>query len=319
MEIREIIFYIVLIVIIFLPFIHKFVNNILRKKNKESNINFDEFDNIDKIKQQELKEKLEMEYETEVLDKVYRDSYYNSLKEAVKEEHDYIPDEYFRTENNFSVIDAIVDAHKNVKKAKEDIYNFSVLDAVEVEEDYVVEGNPINALRENGYTFDINLFKKWSRQIFGCIKSGSEEQLKIVKNFMSEELYDKLEYQMKQFAKDGLEFVTEDLLIEKCYLYDYSKSVSKEEIKILISAQMKEYIIRKSNNEILKGSKNKVYKKNIIMSFVKKNAEDIEGIIRNCPNCGAEVSRTEFGKCKYCNTIIFPIRYNWTLTKFETL
>ena len=82
---------------------------------------------------------------------------------------------------------------------------------------------------------------------------------------------------------------------------------------------MKEYIIRKSNNEILKGNNKKIYNKKIIMSFIKQNREDTEGIIRNCPNCGAEVSQTEFGKCRYCSTLIFPIRYNWTLTKFETL
>ena len=109
-------------------------------------------------------------------------------------------------------------------------------------------------MKENGYDFDIELFKKWSRQIFGCIKLGTEEQLEVVKNFISEELYDKLEYQRMQFAKDGLEFVTEDLLIEKCKLYDYGKSMSKEELKILINASMKEYIIQKSTNEIIRGS-----------------------------------------------------------------
>ncbi len=98
---------------------------------------------------------------------------------------------------------------KKLKKLKEDLYNFKVLDSVEVEEDDT-EGNQISKLKENGYDFDIELFKKWSRQIFGCIKLGTEEQLEVVKNFISEELYDKLEYQRMQFAKDGLEFVTED-------------------------------------------------------------------------------------------------------------
>lgn len=41
-------------------------------------------------------------------------------------------------------------------------------------------------------------------------------------------------------SKDGLEFVTEDLVIEKCSLYDYGKSLTKEEIKILIDANMKD-------------------------------------------------------------------------------
>lgn len=265
-EIVEFIFWIVIIII---GVIGKFINrtkNRIKQKRKQSEIYFDEFDDIEKIKQQEINDMQELEYEYQVLNQEY-----------------------------------------------------NLLDSVEVEEENIAEGNPINALRENGYNFDIGLFKKWSTQIFGCIKSGTEEQLKIIKQFMSENLYARLEKQIKLFKKDGLEFVTEDLVIEKCNIYDYGKSMSKEEIKILINATMKEYILQKDTNKILRGSNKKSYNKNIIMTFEKQNVEGNEGLIHNCPNCGAEVAQTEFGKCRYCSTLVVPIRYNWTLTKFETL
>ena len=48
-----------------------------------------------------------------------------------------------------------------------------------------------------------------------------------------------------------------------------------------------------------------------------------------CPNCNHKLGFFDLfpvfsyiflgGKCRYCSTLIFPIRYNWTLTKFETL
>lgn len=180
------------------------------------------------------------------------------------------------------------------------------------------EAYKVNVLRENGYNFDVELFKKWSRQIFECIKSGTEEQLNVIRNFMSSELYDKLKSQRELFQKDGIELVTEDLLIESCNLYDYGKSMSKEELKIIINAVMKEYIIQKSTNEVLRGSNKTFSNKNVIMTFTRKNVEEQEGLIHNCPNCGAEVVQTEFGKCRHCNTLVVPIRYNWTLTKVET-
>ena len=294
---------VVIIIFIFLGLsrITNLISKIIRN-NKKSEITFDEFDDIEKIKQQEKKEKQEMEYEAKVLDEVYNDTFNENMNM-----------------DNDNVWKAINEAQKKVEEAKLHLYNFKILDSVEVEEDNIKEGVSISALRENGNNFDVELFKKWSRQIFGCIKLGTEEQLEVVKKFMTEELYNRLVYQTKQFERDGLEFITEDLLIEQCNVFDYSKGMSKEEIKILIKAKMKEYIMQKSNNQVIRGNKNKFYEKKIIMTFLKKNVEDEEGLATNCPNCGAEVSQTEFGKCRYCNTLIVPIRYNWTLTKFETI
>ena len=52
------------------------------------------------------------------------------------------------------------------------------------EKEYL-DGPVVLKLNENGYHFDVELFKKWSRQIFGCIKIGTKEQLEIVKKFIS--------------------------------------------------------------------------------------------------------------------------------------
>lgn len=56
------------------------------------------------------------------------------------------------------------------------------------------------------------------------------------------------------------------------------------------------------------------------MTFHKKNDHlEQEGFLGSCPNCGAPISQIEFGKCKYCGTVVVPIRYNWVLVKFETI
>ena len=55
------------------------------------------------------------------------------------------------------------------------------------------------------------------------------------------------------------------------------------------------------------------------MTFLKHNVENPQGFISNCPNCGSQLAQTELGKCVYCNTLVFPINYNWTLIKFETI
>ena len=292
------------------------------KNKKDKSIKFDEFDDIDEVRKQEEKEKEEMEYEYNVLRKVYSDTYNKTLREMDQDQT--LEDiEYNRYKEDeipfFEKIIAEGAANDAVEKARKDLADFRLLDSVDYDKEDVTEGNQISALRENENNFETDLFKKWSLEIFKCIKSKDEEILEIVKNFMTEELYSKLLYQRKQFEKDGLEFITEDLRIQKCVLYDYSRSMSKEELKVRIDVAMKEYIIRKSDNTVVRCDREKSYNKNIIMTFVKRNVEDYEGLLHNCPNCGAEVSQTEFGRCKYCNTLIFPIRYNWTLTNYEAM
>ena len=59
--------------------INKF-GQIERKKN----INFDEFDSIEKIQKKDLKEKREIQYESDVLNQVYKDTYDKSMLQFSK-------------------------------------------------------------------------------------------------------------------------------------------------------------------------------------------------------------------------------------------
>lgn len=283
----------VIVGVIVLPKVIEYMKE--NKKNK--NINFNEFDVIDKIKQQEEKDEEQMQIELEVLKEVRSEAYREQRAGTISSS----------------------EADRRVKEAKRHLKNFRILDSVEVEGKKIHEDVTISALQENGNNFDTELFKKWSKEIFKCIKAGTEE-LKIVKNFLTEEMYARLVYQIEQFEDDGLDFVTEDLIIEECKIFDYAKGLSKEEIKIFIKAKMREYILKKSTNEVIRGNPKIFNEKKFVMTFLKQNIEQEEGlVIKNCPNCGAENTQVEFGKCRYCSTLIFPVRYNWTLSKFETM
>lgn len=236
----------------------------IKKKKKERELNFNEFDDIGKIRRNR-------EY-------------------SEKQLHN----EWVALNKNLKI---------NYKNKEENIY----------------EGATINAIKKDENTFDTELFKKWSKEIFKCIKLGTREEIDVVKDFMLEEMYDRFIYQDEQFNEDGLQFVKEDLLIEEVKILDYGRRMAKEEIKIYIKAKIKEYIKLKDTNKVIRGNKHKAKEKVYIMTFIRQNLEGQEGFITNCPSCGAEIAETEFGKCRYCGSLVFPIRYNWTLTKFQTL
>lgn len=299
-EIEDIGLIILLIGAVIIPIIIKIVLSLRRPKNE---INFDEFEDTSKIKVRDNTEKEDIKHEANVMSKVYSEAFQNSLNQ-----------------NSGIGILSHLDALEQVEKAQQDIENFKIVDSIEAEEEQVYEKVPIHELRQNGNNMEIELFKKWARGIFGCLKIGKEEQLNVVKEFITDELYSKYFLQAKAFEKDGIEFVTEDLLIKNCNIYDYGRSLDKEEIKVLIEADMKEYIIRKQDKKVLRGNNQNYITKKVLLTFVKKESVDKEGLTTtNCPNCGAPTHQTDLGRCQACGTIILPIRYNWTLIKFETM
>lgn len=284
-----------LIFIISIPYIRK---QMYIKKITKKEVKFDEFDDVEKVIKQEKHEKEQLLTDWEVLNSVSEEAYRRA-----------------------SIIDtrqAYREARIQVEKAQKDIKNFRFLDSVKVEEDTIHESNILTDMKDNGNNFDAELFKKWCKEILKCIKSGTDEELEAVKYFMTEEMYNKLLFQRKKFEKDGLDFVTEEFVITDCSLLEYGNWLEKEEIKVSVKCKAKEYIIQKSTNRIIRGDNKKFYEKEIVMTFLKQNMKDKEGFITNCPNCGAETIQTALGKCRYCDTLVFPIRYNWSLIKFET-
>ncbi len=289
-----------IIVIIIAQGVIRDVINIVKRYLEKKKIKFHEFDDISikKIKKQEQDEKEQLDYERKVLNKIRKETDSNGDRKITLEE--------------------IMDTERKIEKAKKDFENFKRLDSVEVEDEKITEGNAVAAIKEHENNFEIELFKTWTKELFKCIKIASIEDIELIKKFISEELYNMLTRQQKQLEKDNLDFRTEDLYVEDIKIIDYGKSLNKEEIKVLIEAKLKEYVVNNSDGSIIRGDSENLYTQKYIMTFLKKeNNLEEEGFIHNCPNCQAAIQQTELGKCKYCGTLIFPIRYNWTLTKFE--
>lgn len=183
----------------------------------------------------------------------------------------------------------------------------------------ILDGVQISSIKEDDNTFDADLFKKWSRNIFTYLQLGKEEELKQIRSSISDTFYSRRMQMLKDFERDNLELKREDLLIEEIKILDYSKWMDKAQIKVFIKARLKEYIINKATQEIIKGNARKSSERGFILTFQKKDAEQQVGFVTNCPSCGASISDTEFGTCQYCDSLVNPIRYNWTLIKYEVL
>ena len=186
-------------------------------------------------------------------------------------------------------------------------------------EDKILESLPISRIEKEDNSFDADLFKKWSKNIFLYLQLGNEKDLRQIKQSVEEQLIERRIEVLSDFERDNIELKREKLLVKEIKILDYSKWMDKSQIKVYISARLKEYIIHKETQKILRGNKRKVYEKNFIMTFQKKDSDEQEGFINNCQSCGATIADTEFGKCQYCGSLVNPIRYNWKLIKYEVL
>lgn len=183
----------------------------------------------------------------------------------------------------------------------------------------VLEGVPISAILEEDNSFDAELFKKWSKNIFTYLQLGNEKDLKQIKSSISDTFFGRKVQVLKDFERDNIELKREDLIIEEIKIFDYSKWMDKAQIKVYIKASLKEYIINKATQKILKGNNRKPSERGFILTFQKKDINKQVGFVRNCQSCGASIADTEFDTCQYCGSLVNPIRYNWTLIKYEVL
>lgn len=186
-------------------------------------------------------------------------------------------------------------------------------------EEGVLEGVPVSGILDDEQTFDAELFKKWSKNIFTYLQLGNEKDLERIKQSVNEELIDKRIRVLQDFEEDNLELKREDLLVEEIKIYDYSRGLGKAQIQICIKSRFKEYVMKKDTGRVVVGSKRKVCMKNYLLTFQKQAGKEKEGFISNCPSCGATYADTEFGVCQYCGGLVNPIRYNWKLIKYEII
>ena len=230
-----------------------------RKKKRRNDVNFTKVDDYKEILKQEKFEEEQLQIDMDVLS----ENIYRINARAIDAD---TPEAYDQ-------------ARRDIKKLKRDIKNFRFVDSIKFEKNKIVEGNEIEELKEYGNSYDIELFKEWCKGIFKYIKIGKKEELEVIKYFLDEQLYENFIEQTQKYESDGLKFVTENLKIKECTIFDYGQWMEKEEIKVLIKAEMKEFIVQESTNRILRGSKNKIYEKNILMTFIKQDITEKEGII----------------------------------------
>ena len=95
-------------------------------------------------------------------------------------------------------------------------------------------------------------------------------------------------------------------------------------MKVYLNSSMIDYQVREKTGEILYGDQTTRWTMRYEMTFMRSlNAKTPEAgskeIGLSCPNCGAPLNGTSFGRCAYCDSLVTTGLYNWVLSDFNAI
>lgn len=168
-------------------------------------------------------------------------------------------------------------------------------------------------------------FLAFAGVVYMDIQSAWEKRdLTPVRAVLHQNLYQQTEKQIQKKIQDGVVNHLERISVNKSYLMSYHTDEKYEYLDVYLAASMIDYQVKEATGEILFGDKTTRWNMQYKMTFMRsvgsltKDAKDKEkGLV--CPNCGAPLTGTSFGKCEYCGSIVTTGAYDWVLSAFTAI
>ena len=165
-------------------------------------------------------------------------------------------------------------------------------------------------------------FLSFARQVYMDIQFAWEKRdLTSVSGVLHRNLYQQTNRQIQKKIEDGIVNHLERISVNTAYLTSYRRDKEYEYLTIYLAASMIDYQVREATGEVLLGDKTTRWNLEYKMTFMRsvnartKSAKEADrGFV--CPNCGAPLKGTSFGKCEYCDSIVTTGTYDWVLSGF---
>ena len=180
-------------------------------------------------------------------------------------------------------------------------------------------------IKEEDPLFTAPDFLSFARQVYMDIQMAWEyRDLEPVRAVLHQNLYQQTHQQIQKKIKDGIINHLERISINTAHLTSYRRDAQYEYLTIYLAASMIDYQVKEATGEIILGNKttrwNMYYKMTFMRSRGAKSSsanDKDRGFV--CPNCGAPLTGTSFGKCEYCDSVVTTGKYSWVLSGFGVI
>ena len=151
-----------------------------------------------------------------------------------------------------------------------------------------------------------------------------KRDLEPIRAALHQNLYERSEKQIQKKIEDGIVVHLDRLTVNEAYITSYRRDTQYEYVKVYLNSSMIEYHTKEATGQILYGDTSTRWTMRYEMTFMrsvsaKTNEAGAQNIGLNCPNCGAPLKGTSFGKCPYCDSLVTTGLYNWVLSDFNAI
>lgn len=164
--------------------------------------------------------------------------------------------------------------------------------------------------------------KNWVQMFEQCWANGD---MSPCSPFISDGLFHSYQSQLSMMRQNGEASRTEDLSVLNCSLESWTQDGDKEYLNIWIKEKKRNYKVDINDpSKIIKGDRNITYYLEYrwqLMRSAGSKTEDggVGARVQECPNCGAQTSINQSGKCEYCGSTIVAENFDWVLNKVDKL
>lgn len=181
-------------------------------------------------------------------------------------------------------------------------------------------------MQEKDQNFTPNDFLTYVKRVYVDIQDAwSKRDLEPVRPVLHPNLYQQTQKQIQKKIEDGIVNYLERIAVNTAYLSGYRRDDDYEYMIVYLSAQMIDYQVKESTGQILYGDKTTRWSLQYKMTFMRAadmvtpDASEEENENMKCPNCGAPIEGTAFGKCEYCGSVVSTGKYGWVLSDFGVI
>jgi len=142
--------------------------------------------------------------------------------------------------------------------------------------------------------------------------------------FISDGLFNTYQMQLENMRKLGEMTRSEDIAVTNCEIEKWINDGTNEYLSVWMKVKLKTYKVDTKNpDKVVKGYKDITYHIEYRWQLMRSAGSTSEGgagyRVTDCPNCGAQTSINQSGKCEYCGSTIVSESHDWVLNKVDKI
>lgn len=169
-------------------------------------------------------------------------------------------------------------------------------------------------------------FIEWCKKSFRIFwDAWSVGNIEAARIFLGDDLFEK----MRSLLQDNLDNNRKDIykinLLSGCFLNKYERESGFEYLTVYLTSIHRHYTLdsRRNSNIPIEGSISEDLRTTYQLKFTRRFVLDQKTNIQNgiqiviCPNCGAEVTALNAGRCEFCDSVIKTSEFSWVLSDID--